>query len=241
MNDQANTTPAETPNGRPANRRPLNEMIRSDGDKGTPSRDIPEHLAKHYTAEGNSYKSAYRQDKIEFVDRGNRMHAYFPLSTFTTRAMTEIAEARGWKELEVTGSAQFKQSAYVEAASRGIAVKGYEPTLKDNEILQRREERREAAANPLVRAFLEADTGKARTAAAKEHPALKEAFKADAAAKAVAVEKIDSKKAAENFVGRFRDSIAIALHTGRALPNVTVDQNKGKDAAPPDKDQGRSR
>lgn len=93
----------------------------------------------------------------------------------------------------------------------------------------------------MVQAFLKAETGKDRTAAAKEYPQLKEAFKADAAAKAVAAEKIDSKKAAENFVGRFRDSIAISLHTGRALPNIPVAQDKGKETPAPEKDQGRSR
>lgn len=236
MNDQ--TKPA----GRPANSRPLNEMIRADTSKGTPSRDIPEHLTKHYKQDGNVYKSAYHENKIEFVDRGNRMHAYFPISTFTVRSMTEIAEARGWKELEVTGSAPFKQSAYIEAASRGMGVKGYEPTPKDADILQRREERKASEQNPMVQAFLKAETGKDRTAAVKEFPALKEAFKADAAAKAVAAEKIDSKKAAENFVGRFRDSIAIALHTGRAIPNIPVAQDKAQEAAPAsDKSQGRSR
>src|SRR5690554_4258962 len=105
----------------PVRKQPLNEIIRSDGAKGRPSTEIPEHVAKHYVQDGRAYKSAYRPDKIEFVDRGDRIHAYKPVSTFTMRAMADIAEARGWKSLEVTGTTQFKQGMYVEAASKKVA------------------------------------------------------------------------------------------------------------------------
>lgn len=250
MNEQANSggrtneqrTPAGT-TGRAPGSRALNEIIRADGSNERPSRDIPDAIAKHYTRgdSSNAYKSAHMENKIEFVDRGNRMHAYHPISTFTTRSMVEIAEHRGWKELTVTGSEKFRQGAYIEAATRGIEVHGYKPTEKDTEILQRREDRKAAADNPMVKAFLEADTGKARTAAAKQHPQLAEAFKVDAAVKAFAAEKLDSKKSEANFVGRFRDSIAIALHTGRALPSVNVDQGKEQKAPEPKAEQGRSR
>lgn len=237
------STPAGTEGRAPAGRRPLNEISRADAPGGRPSWQIPEKVGEHYVRSdtGNAYKSAHREDKIEFVDRGNRMHAYFPISAFTTRSMVEIAEARGWKELEVTGVDKFKQSVYVEAATRGIGVKGYEPTQKDAEILQRREDRKAAHENPMVKAFLEADTAKARTDAAKQFPELKAAFKADAAAVAYADANIDSKKAASQFMGRFRDSIAISLHTGRQLPNVSVDASKEKPAPAQEQDQGRSR
>lgn len=227
--------------GRLPQTRPLNEMIRADGVAGAPSRTLPEHLAPHYVQDGNAYKSAYRSDKIEFVDRGNRMHAYFPISTFTVRAMSDIAHGRGWTALEVSGADTFKQAAFVEAASRGMAVRGYTPTAKDIEILQRREERRAAEHSPLVRAFLDACTAHERADAIRRFPQLEAAFIADAAARAVADEKIDSKKAACNFVDRFRDSIAIALYTGRALPAVDVKQDTTREASTPPKEQGRSR
>ncbi len=245
MNDQAKPAGIsnEKAGAQPANRRALNEMIRADESKGAPSRDVPEHLGKHYTKDGNAYKSAYREDKIEFVDRGNRMHAYQPVTTFTVRSMTEIAESRGWKELEVTGTDKFKQSAYIEAASRGLQVKGYEPTPKDAEILGRREERKAAELNPLVRAYLEADTVKAKNAAVKDYPQLKEAFNETKKAEAVA-ESIDSRKAATNFVGRYKDSVAIALHAGRDIPKVAgveAKQTKTVEQSTPEKDQGRTR
>ena len=227
--------------GRLPNKRDLNEIRRIGGEPGSPDRTIPEHLKPHYHQDGNAFRSAYRPDRIEFVDRGNRMHAYFPISTFTTRALIEIAQARGWKEIEVTGSKKFQQSVYVEATSRNLSVRGYEPTQKDAEILQHRAERREAEKNPMVQAFLQADSKKDREAAIKQYPKLQAAFFADAAAKAVAEAKIDSKKAAESFVSRFRDSIAIALHTGRELPTTELKTDRPPPNKVEDRDQGRSR
>lgn len=169
------------------------------------------------------------------------MHAYFPISTFTTRALIEIAQARGWKEIEVTGSKKFQQSVYVEATSRNLSVRGYEPTQKDAEILQHRAERRESEKNPMVQAFLQAGSKKDREAAVKQYPQLQAAFAADAAAKAVAEAKIDSKKAAEHFIGRFRDSIAIALHTGRAVPNPELKAERPRPSKVEERDRGRTR
>ena len=237
----SNEAPELPEGGRTPNKRPLNEIRRIGYEKGSPDRTIPEHLAPHYHQDGNAFRSAYRPDRIEFVDRGSRMHAYFPISTFTMRALAEIAVARGWKELEVTGTKDFQRSAYVEAVSRGLKVRGYEPTQKDLEILQRREERREADRNPVVQAFLAAESKKDQESASKKYPQLKAAFAADAAAKAIAETKIDSKKAAESFIGRFRDSIAIALHTGRALPAPEIKTAPARPSRVEERTQERSR
>ena len=199
MSDEIQAPPL--PEGaRTVTKRDLNEIRRIGGEPGSPDRTIPEHLKPHYHQDGNAFRSADRPDRIAFVDRGNRMHAYFPASTFTTRALIEIAQARGWAEIEVTGSKTFKQSVYVEATSRNLGVRGYEPTQKDAEILQHRAERRESDKNPMVHSFLQAESKKDREEAMKQYPQLKEAFMADAAAKAVAEAKIDSKKAAANVV-----------------------------------------
>jgi hypothetical protein len=93
----------------------------------------------------------------------------------------------------------------------------------------------------MVQAFLHAESKKDRDDAVKKYPELKAAFLADAAAKAVAEAKIDSKKAAEIFVSRFRDSIAIALHTGRSLPAAEVKAERPRPSKVEDRDQGRSR
>lgn len=223
--------------------RPLNEIRRVENVQGPPDRSMPDSIKQHYHQDGNSFRSAYQPEKIEFVDRGSRMHGYNPVSTFTTRAMAEIAEKRGWKEIEVTGNSKFQQSMYVEAASRGVAVRGYEPTEKDAEILQRRADRKDAASNPMVQAFTSAETEKDRKAAVKQYPALKEAFAVEAQARTFAEGNIDSKKAAQAFVERTRDNIALSLHRGQ---EIKLKQPEAQQQAPAakretERDQGRSR
>ena len=132
----------------------------------------------------------------------------------------------------------------MEAASRNMQVsKGYEQAERDGEILQRRQDRKAAEQNPMVKAYLEADTVKAKNAAVKQYPELKEAFNETKKAETVA-ESIDSKRAAANFVGRYKDSVAIALHTGREIPKVAgveAKQTKTAEQPQPDQDKGRSR
>lgn len=229
------------PAGGASDRRQLNEIRRVEHVDGKPDRSMPSYVSEHYHKDGNAFRSAYIPDKIELVDRGNRMHAYRPVSRFTERTMVEAAQTRGWKSVEVTGDERFRQGIYIEAASRGLPVQGYMPTEQDADILQRREDRKAAESNPMVRAYLDAETKPQRTKATKQHPQLKQAFAADAAAIAFADANIDSKKAAANFVGRFRDNTAIALHTGRELPKVqTADKAQEAPAAKP-KQHDRSR
>ncbi len=56
----------------------------------------------------------------------------------TVRAMLTLAEARGWSELKVSGSAAFRREAWIEAEARGLAVVGYKPSDPDRQEAERR-------------------------------------------------------------------------------------------------------
>lgn len=209
-------------------RLPLNEIRRTDaGVKDAPSRDIPAALQPHYHQDGNAYRSAHRNDKIEFVDRGHRLHGYRPVSQFTVRAMAQIAEARGWQQAEVTGDKKFQGQAFVELKSRGIEVSGYQASDKDKEILQRREDRKAARENPTVQAFVSATTKKQQTEAVKAHPQLKEAFAVRAAIDKVAAQIADP-KGRENWQGAMTDRLTLAIHRGEAMPEVKLREAPAK-------------
>ncbi len=217
-----------------APRRPqlaLNELIRSDDNaRNSPSFEIPAKLNAYYHQDGRVYRSASRNDKVEFVDRGNRVHGYRPISTFTIRSMVEIAESRGWKEMTLTGDKPFQSRAYVEAKDRGIDVKGYEPTEKDQELLRNRADRREAKENPKVQAFLNASEDKTIKAAARKFPELKEAFALRKVVEKMAETIPGGEKAQSNFKGLMQDKIALSLHRGEKLPEVKVKQDQEKTA-----------
>lgn len=56
----------------------------------------------------------------------------------TVRAMLDLAEARGWREIRVSGSADFKREAWVQASIRGLTAIGYKPVATDEQEKQRR-------------------------------------------------------------------------------------------------------
>lgn len=210
---------AAAPGGRTM---PLNEIRRSDGQERTaPDRSIPSHLREHYHQDGNAYRSAHRHDKIEFVDRGNRMHAYRPVSAFTIRSLMQVAESRGWQAIELSGDAKFRSRAYVEAASRGMDVQGYTPTETDREILQRRVDRRAAQTNPKVAAFVNSRSDQEMVAAVQQYPDLKNAFVLRAVIEKKA-EAIEDPKGRANWSGAMLDRVVLAVHRGDKLPEIQM-------------------
>lgn len=217
----------------------LNEIRRADGgERQAPDRAIPDAIRPHYHQDGNAFRSAHRNDKIEFVDRGNRLHAYRPASAFTVRAIADTAKLRGWTAAEVTGDQEFKRRAYVELKSRGMEVRGYEATAKDNQILQDRADRRDAKGNPKVQAFVEAQDDKAMKAAVKKYPDLKDAFVARALVNKHA-EGIDNEKGRENWKNANNDRLALAIHRGEKLPEPQLRQDVSQSKAAPAAGQDR--
>lgn len=66
----------------------------------------------------------------------------------TVAHMLDVAQARGWGELHVRGSAAFKQEVWREGQARGLSVKGYEPTADDRRDLDARRKARQEQAQP---------------------------------------------------------------------------------------------
>lgn len=82
----------------------------------------------------------------EYRFRGDASRVAFTESTFRlatdtnspsiARSMVDVAEARNWQSLRVTGSEDFKRLVWLEAAARGVKTLGYEPNLADLERLK---------------------------------------------------------------------------------------------------------
>lgn len=56
----------------------------------------------------------------------------------TVRAMLMLAEARGWSEVRMTGTTEFRREMWIEAQARGIAAQGYKPSDLDRQEADRR-------------------------------------------------------------------------------------------------------
>lgn len=82
----------------------------------------------------------------EYRFRGDTSRVAFTESTFrlatdtnspsVARSMVDVAEARNWRSLRVTGSEDFRRLVWLEAAARGVKALGYEPNPADLERLK---------------------------------------------------------------------------------------------------------
>lgn len=79
--------------------------------------------------------------RTEYRFRGDTSRLAFTESTFrlatdtnspsVARSMVDVAEARNWKALRVSGHEEFRQRVWFEASLRGVKTIGYEPLPSD--------------------------------------------------------------------------------------------------------------
>lgn len=89
----------------------------------------------------------------EYRFRGDTSRVAFTESTFRlatdtnspsiARSMVDVAEARNWRSLRISGNEDFKRLVWLEAAARGVKTLGYEPNPADLERLQVEREARQ--------------------------------------------------------------------------------------------------
>jgi len=90
--------------------------------------------------------------RIEYRFRGDTSRLAFTESTFqlatdtnspsVARSMVDVAEARNWRSLRVSGNEDFRRMVWLEASVRGVKTLGYEPNPADLEVLKRERESR---------------------------------------------------------------------------------------------------
>ena len=90
--------------------------------------------------------------RTEYRFRGDTSRVAFTESTFrlatdtnspsVARSMVDVAEARNWRALRVTGNEDFKRMVWLEASVRGVKTLGYEPNPGDLEVLKKEREAR---------------------------------------------------------------------------------------------------
>ena len=90
--------------------------------------------------------------RTEYRFRGDTSRVAFTESTFrlatdtnspsVARSMVDVAEARSWRALRVSGNEDFKRMVWLEASVRGVKTLGYEPNPADLEVLKKEREAR---------------------------------------------------------------------------------------------------
>jgi hypothetical protein len=104
---------------------------------------VPADIEKQYLRVGDKFYHPKNTDLVAFEDKGNRLETRAN-SEAIAESMVRIAEARGWDEIKVSGSETFRKEVWLEAASRGMHVKGYNPSEQDKAELEKRSRDSEA-------------------------------------------------------------------------------------------------
>ena len=101
----------------------------------------PEAISKTYFVEDKGNERRYFDDyqRKALAIRANDTTINSKREDLNTiRAMLAIAEARGWSEVKVSGSAEFKRETWIEAQARGVNAQGYKASDLDRQEADRR-------------------------------------------------------------------------------------------------------
>ncbi|KQY89361.1 LPD7 domain-containing protein [Pelomonas sp. Root1444] len=109
-----------------------------------------------YRFRGDSTRVAFTESNLHLATDTN--------SPSVARSMVDVAQARDWKGLRVSGSEEFRRMVWLEASVRGVKAVGYEPNAADMDILKRE---REARLTNRIEPNRDAPSGTASTPAEK--------------------------------------------------------------------------
>ncbi len=100
---------------------------------------LPEHLRrKYYVVDAGAEEIKIYADRSGeyLVAKAGRDRLVTQVGSIEiVRDLVAIAAHRGWKRVELTGSAEFRREAWLAASARGIEANGYEPTELDRAAL----------------------------------------------------------------------------------------------------------
>ena len=95
------------------------------GDAG--SEPLPAFVRRHFVQVDGRFYHRHQPDRLAFARKGDSFRARDDSESVAT-ALAEIAAARGWGAIKVSGSKVFRRHVWLAASKRGLEVTGYAPT-----------------------------------------------------------------------------------------------------------------
>jgi hypothetical protein len=200
-----------------------------------PVRPVPESIVQKYSPEGARFYDRRESNSTPaFTDRGDKLSTGRS-DDQVAHDMVAMASARGWREIELKGSEEFRRAAWVAAEVRGIQTSGYTPTEKDIEAAAHRH----AIVESRETSDITARSGKLPDdlvdRARHDPEALKEAG-IRALAKAVSRELLKDPKLQRRFEEIVAENLRDRARAGQPLPAVKL---RGERAAARERDSHR--
>jgi hypothetical protein len=143
---QAAANPGKAPEST-ANQAARDRAREPASSSGTSERLIPDHIRKRFVQVGHRYH--FPDGAHAFTDRGARLVTPSE-NAEVVKSLIAIADARGWKEITVSGTERFRKEAWAAATGLGLRVRGYSPTEFERAHLARKMARDAAAPSGVV-------------------------------------------------------------------------------------------
>lgn len=89
-----------------------------------------------YVIVGHEYRFRTDPSRTAFRDEGKKLTTDYS-TVEVARGVVDGAQAKGWRAITVTGTEEFRQRVWLEAEARNLTVRGYVPTERDRELLER--------------------------------------------------------------------------------------------------------
>lgn len=141
MNDLS--APQESNDPLPVNEQALDSIENANDSKdagfwkgGKTPQAIPEAISSKFVAVGDSVFYAKNTDSKAFTDKGNKLETEKNSKALASDFIL-IAQDRGWSNIKVSGSPEFRSAAWIEAQKKGMVVRGYSPVETDLAALQK--------------------------------------------------------------------------------------------------------
>ena len=91
---------------------------------------IPDNIKTRYHSVGGKFYSVSDHKTVLFEDKGKHLKTALS-DPQTVKDMLEVVKAKGWDSIKLSGSKDFRQTMFIEAAVQGIRTRGYNPTVAD--------------------------------------------------------------------------------------------------------------
>jgi hypothetical protein len=128
--------------------RETRSIPRADSDPWT----VPESVRDRFVQDGHRFY--FPDGHAAFRDLGRKLTTVSE-NTQVVRSLIEIAEARGWAEITVTGTERFKEEVWRQGRLAGLTVRGFRPSEEHQASLVRTMARRRTGPNQPVDAISE--------------------------------------------------------------------------------------
>lgn len=91
---------------------------------------LQEELDAAFYHVDNKYYRRDNDNKLAILEAGSKLRTA-DSDPYVAVSMVKLAESKGWDSIKVAGTPEFRRAVWMEAALRGIQVRGYKPTEVD--------------------------------------------------------------------------------------------------------------